>query len=423
MAEKRYNLTTDDCNVIVRADPKIGGEVLKVTKYESEQVPGQPGYLGEYNYLTIYYKTVHETIMRGRYFMKSLPYHDVVLTKAVEEWGVFRKEAELYCQLFNKYERDPNKVIKWVPDCLLARNNLIVMEDLTSAGYRTTEFQNSLDEQHMKLVFDRLAQMHACSLHFEANQLDGQSIESLYGKRILFETTFTPTSGWFVAGLKGIQKVALERNHYSNDPTKKAIIEDQLWSNLERIYTLTESTNEFRSVVVHRDLWVNNIMFKYDQTGELQHNEPKDCILVDFQLARYLPPSVDYLSALYLLTDSAHRTQYEEKYDEYYYNSLQQKLSLLGLNGSAILPQEQFRKSLNHYRLLALVWTGVLHGFVNFPKGVLDRLHHEDPETYTRMSMENRDDFIIKYYDSDRFYRDRFNDLVTELLQHLFDFK
>ncbi|XP_052897653.1 uncharacterized protein LOC128304499 [Anopheles moucheti] len=423
MEVKRYQLSIDDCSMIVEADREIGVEVLKVIKYELEQVPGQPGYLGEYYYLTIYYKTVHESIMCGRYFMKSLPYHDLVLTKAVQEWGVFRKEAELYCELFNRFERSGDKVIKWVPDCLLARNHLLVMEDLSRAGYRTTQFlHNSLNEQHMKLVFDRLAQMHACSLHFEANQLEANSIESLYGSRVLFETTFTPTSGWFVAGLKGIQKVALERNHYAKDPVKRTIIEDRLWSNLERIYTLAESTDEFRSVVVHRDLWVNNIMFKYDQTGNLP-NEPTDCMLIDFQLARYLPPAVDYLSALYLLTDSAHRKQYEKNYDEYYYNSLRQKLTLLGLDGSSILPMEQFRTTLNHYRLLALVWTGVLHGFVNFPKGVLARLHHEDPETYTRMSMEDRDDFIIKYYDSDRFYRDRLNDLVTELLEYLFDFK
>lgn len=134
--------------------------------------------------------------------MKSLPYHDLVLTKAVEDWGIFRKEAEIYCQLFNNYERSPNKVIKWAPDCFFARNNLLVMEDLTSVGYRTIGVRQTLNEQHMKIVFERLAQMHACSLHFEIIKLEGSSIGSSYNQRILFETTFTPTSGWFVAGLK-----------------------------------------------------------------------------------------------------------------------------------------------------------------------------------------------------------------------------
>lgn len=216
--------------------------------------------------------------------------------------------------------------------------------------------------------------------------------------------------------------MALERNSYANDPVKKTIIQERLWSNLERIYALAENTDQFRSVVVHRDLWMNNIMFKYDQTQERRY-EPIDCIIIDFQLARYLPPAVDYLSALYLLTDHEHRTQFSEKYAEYYYNSLHQKLTTLGLNGSSVLSREQFQATLSRYRLLGLVWAGVLHGFVNFPKGVLEKLHQEDPETYTRISMENRDDFIIKFYDKDDFFRDRLNDIVTELLQYLFHFE
>ncbi|XP_035916431.1 uncharacterized protein LOC118514047 [Anopheles stephensi] len=417
-------LSIDDCTAIVRADPKISEQQVEVNKFETIPISGQPGYLGQYSYLRVHYEAAHGTAQTSsRYFMKSLPYHDLVLTKAVQEWGIFRKEAEIYSQLFNRYERSPSKVIKWAPDCLLARSNLLVMEDLTSAGYRTIDLRTTLDERHMKLVFDRLAQMHACSLHFETTQLGGHSIGSLYNQSVLFETTFTPTSGWFVAGLKGIQTVALERNRFAKDPARKTILQQQLWSNLERIYILAETTDQFRSVVVHRDLWVNNIMFQYDQARE-PCNDPTDCKIIDFQLARYLPPAVDFLSALYLLTDGEHRAQFAEQYAEYYYTSLQRKLTALGLkNGSAILPREQFRATLSHYRLLGLVWAGVLHGFVNFPSGLLDRLHREDPQTYTRLSMENRDDFIIKYYDTDDFFRDRLNDVVTELLQYLFGFE
>uniref|UniRef100_A0A182QAW3 CHK kinase-like domain-containing protein n=1 Tax=Anopheles farauti TaxID=69004 RepID=A0A182QAW3_9DIPT len=214
----------------------------------------------------------------------------------------------------------------------------------------------------------------------------------------------------------------MERNHYSKDPAKQPIIENQLWSCMERIYSLAENTDQFRSVVVHRDLWFNNIMFKYDPTDKLR-KEPTDCVLIDFQLARYLPPCVDYLCALYLLTDRKHREQYEKIYEEYYYQSLQAKLKAFDIDGSKILSKDQFKLSLNHYRLLGLVWTGVLHGFVNFPKGVLDKLHHEDPDTYTRMSMKDRDDFALTYYDTDDYYRQRFDDVVTELLQYLFNFQ
>uniref|UniRef100_A0A182NEB7 CHK domain-containing protein n=1 Tax=Anopheles dirus TaxID=7168 RepID=A0A182NEB7_9DIPT len=412
--ESTYNIISiQDCIQIVKADRNISDTVVKIITHELQPIPGQPGYLGEYYYLNISFQTENGSTASGRYFMKSLPYHDSVLTKAVEEWGIFRKEAELYEQLFNRYDRAPNRVIKWLPKCVLTRSNVLVLEDLTRAGFETASFQISLNEQHMKVIFDRLAQMHACSFQFELDHLGGKTIGSLFHKEILFETTFTVTSGWFVAGLKGIRKVALERNHHSKDPAKQSMIENELWSCMERIYSLAENTDEFRSVVVHRDLWVNNIMFKYDLTDTLRKS-PKDCVLIDFQLARYLPPCVDYLCALYLLTDREHRKQHEEMYVEYYYQSLQAKLNAFDIDGSAVLSKEQFKRSLNHYRLVGLVWAGVLHGFVNFPKGVLDKLHQEDPHTYTRMSMEDRDDFVLAYYDSDHFYRQRLDDVVTE---------
>uniref|UniRef100_A0A182K3L4 CHK domain-containing protein n=1 Tax=Anopheles christyi TaxID=43041 RepID=A0A182K3L4_9DIPT len=417
--------------MIIKSNSKINSNLYKVIKFETTHIPGQPGYLGAYYFLTISYETVDGTIKSGRYFMKSLPYHDAILTKAVEDWGIFRKEAELYSHIFTNYEKD-GKVIKWVPECFLARHNLLVMEDLTSEGYQTISFQTTLNEQHMKVIFDCLAQMHACSLNFEINHLCGKSIGSLYNDDILFETTFTSTSGWFVAGLKvtdvhwdskyGIQKIAVARNRYSRDPEKKKIIESQLWGCLEKIYKLAENTQEFRSVIVHRDLWINNLMFKYGHTDDMCE-QPTDCILIDFQLARYLPPCVDFLCALYILTNNEHRTHYADQYVELYYNSLQKKIKILGLDGPSILSREQFEKSLDHYRLFGLVWAGVLHGFVNFPKGLLAQLHQEDPQTYTKISMENRDDIILKYYDSDRFFHDRLDDIVTELLEYLFNFK
>ncbi|XP_053677573.1 uncharacterized protein LOC128727662 [Anopheles nili] len=414
-------LSNEDCEKIIAADKSTTNELVKIIKYEPERIPGKPGYLGEYTFLDIYFEVANGSILSQRYFAKSLPYHDQVLTTAVEEWGIFRKETELYCQIFNQCVRNTNKVIKWSPECFLARNNLLVMEDLTRMGFKTISFQTTFNEHHIKLVLDRLAQMHACSFEYEINRLEGQSIGSLFNELILFETTFTESSGWFMAGLKGIEKIALERNRYAIDPSKKSVIQNRLWDCMKQIFSLAECTTKFRSVVVHRDLWFNNIMFKCDCLDAMCE-EPKECILIDFQLARYLPPAVDFLCALYLLTDSEHRKRFEKTHVEYYYASLQRKLAILGLDGAAILSREQFEKSLDHYRLMGFVWTGVLHGFVNFPQGVLDKLHHHDPKTYTRMSMENRDDFILKYYDEDRYFRERLDDIVTELLQFLFNF-
>uniref|UniRef100_A0AAG5DDD3 CHK kinase-like domain-containing protein n=1 Tax=Anopheles atroparvus TaxID=41427 RepID=A0AAG5DDD3_ANOAO len=414
-------LSVDDCEKIIRRDNRITSDQrVQILKYDANRLPGHPGYLGEYAFIKIQFRTGSSAIKSKRYFAKSLPYHDAVLTKAIEEWGIFRKEADLYSILYNRYARDSTKVTKWGPTCLLTQSNLIVMEDLTISGFRTVPFRTSFNELHMKLVFDRLAQMHACSLHFEIKHLAGKSIGSLYNNVMLFETTFTPNSGWFVAGLKGIHTIAVQRNRHAKDPSQRLVIEKHLWGHLERIYSLVKCTNQFRSVIVHRDLWANNIMFKFAEKDHF--TKPMDCVLVDFQLARYLPPAIDFMCALYLLTNRLQRDTSTDSFIDHYYGALQGKLTILGLDIDTILSREEFDQSLTHYRLVGLIWAGVLHGFVNFPPGVMDQLHENDPETYTRISMENRDDFILKYYDCDSYYRERMDDVVSEILEYLYDF-
>ncbi|XP_058121455.1 uncharacterized protein LOC131282856 [Anopheles ziemanni] len=412
-------LSKDDCAIIIRQDVKLSRNAsINILKYEIKKLPGHPGYLGQYFFITIHFQAESNVVESRQYFAKSLPYHDAVLKTAVEEWGIFRKEADLYSKIFQSYERKPIDEMKWAPECFLARSDLIVMEDLTKSGFRAMPFQTPFNDAHMKLVFDRLAQMHACSIQFEIEHLEGKSIGSLFNDEILFETTFTPKSGWFVAGLKGIYAIAL--NRLANDASQRSAIKDQLWSVLEQSYTLVKCTNQFRSVIVHRDLWFNNILFKFAEKDD-HFTNPIDCVLVDFQLARYLPPAFDFMCALYQLTNRVQRKCSTDSYIEYYYESLQRKLISFGLNGRSILSRKEFERSLKYYRIVGLIWAGVLQGFVNFPTGVLDQLHESDPDTYTRISMENRDDFILKYYDCDRFYRETMDDIVTEILEYLVD--
>ncbi|XP_052865633.1 uncharacterized protein LOC128271973 [Anopheles cruzii] len=418
-------LSIEDCETIIdravrKKDANWG---FKIVSYDADFIPGQPGYVSAYYFLNIQFQSDDGPVETRRFFVKTLPYHDAQLTDIMERLGLFRKEAVLYNKLHARYTCDPAKVIKWAPECYLARRELIVLEDLSNDRYRTLPFQKPFNECHMKLIFERLAQMHACSIEFEINQLGGgRSMGALYTDDALFESTFTPESDWFVAGLKGILAVALERSHHSKDAAKRATIAGQLWERLERVYTLAQDTDQFRSAVVHRDLWFNNFMFTFDE-DDTECDKPTGCVLIDFQLARYLPPAVDFVCALYLLTDRAHRDRYERSYVDFYHNCLLQKLANLGVSdGSGLLSKAQFEASLEHYKLLGLVWTGVLHGFVNFPHGVMERLHQEDPATYTRMSIEDRNDFILKYYDCDRFYRERMEDVVNELLEYLFDF-
>lgn len=419
-------ISAGECEEVVRNSGAVAVD-FRVVDYRLDKVAGQPGYLGEYAHLTVTIKDIKENshTQDSRYFVKCLPFSDPKQRKIIQEYGIFAKEADSYRELFSRYSRDPEKVTKWSPHCWLARDDLIVMEDLLLSGYRPMPVRKEFEKTHLLSIIETMAQMHACSLELELNRMNGTKLGDKFGS-MLFETTFMRESTWFSAGLKGIVKAATCGSKYALNTNYKRIIKEEMESKMDRIYQLSESTDRFQSVVVHRDMWYNNLMFKFDTNPSNccpDYSRPTSSVLLDFQIARYLPPAVDFLCAIYLLTRRHHRDLHYETYVQYYYKTLEGKLNNFGLQIECILPWDQFQESLEHYRLVGLLWSGVLLAFVNLPEGYLGELHINDPEAYHAFCLESRDSVIMEFLNKDRFYRDNLLDSVDETLEYLFGFK
>lgn len=136
-----------------------------------------------------------------QYFVKCLPYTDPKQRAIVQEIGIFKKEAVTYRELFARFNQDSVKVAKWRPSCWLARDDVMVMEDLCASGFRVMPSRKDFEEVHMLTIFDSLAQMHACSLDLEVNQMGGERLDAKFGS-MLSENTFMKESTWFTTGLR-----------------------------------------------------------------------------------------------------------------------------------------------------------------------------------------------------------------------------
>lgn len=110
--------------------------------------------------------------------------------------------------------------------------------------------------------------------------------------------------------------------------------------------------NEF-NVILHCDLWSNNVMFKYDADGGLE-----DAALVDFQVCYYGPPALDITYTLYT---SSHKDVCELDWDmliQYFYDEL--KSTLNKFNYSKKIPSlMQFHTDII-MRGLHGAWAGVV---------------------------------------------------------------
>ncbi|XP_055598309.1 uncharacterized protein LOC129747915 [Uranotaenia lowii] len=348
MAVSLANLVSlKDCiAVVAESRPQKAPE--KILNFRVEQLSDQPGYLGEYAYLLVTVEDIKGCNHELRYFVKSLPYSDSKQRKIVQEFGMFAKEAHIYRDLFALFEQSQGKVTKWKPNCWLMKDDLLIMEDLQGQGFKTMPYGQDFDKEHMLLMLDCMAQMHACSLNLEYNRMGGEKLEPQFSP-ILFEGTIKRDNTWFEVGLKAIQQAALSYSKYSENIEYRKVIQEEMMSRMDKVYDLVQPTDRYQCVINHRDLWYGNMMFQFAKGSKdesVDYTKPTSCLLIDFQLSRYLPPAVDFRCAVYLLTKRAHRDELFETYVEHYYKQLSENLSKLNLKVDNILPKGQFLKSL-----------------------------------------------------------------------------
>lgn len=129
--------------------------------------------------------------------------------------------------------------------------------------------------------------------------------------------------------------VKAEREFCKTQPGLEKLVEK--FTNIEDTFydricaTSVRDDNEF-NVILHGDLWSNNIMFKYDDvTGDVE-----DTVLVDFQICYYGPPALDVTYCLYT---SSHNDVAELDWEmlvQHYYDEL--RATLTKLNYSKKVP-------------------------------------------------------------------------------------
>jgi thiamine kinase-like enzyme len=61
----------------------------------------------------------------------------------------------------------------------------------------------------------------------------------------------------------------------------------------EKLLKFVEPSKKFRNILCHGDLWINNLMFKYEA------EKPIECKIIDFQLTRFAPPAMDLATFVY----------------------------------------------------------------------------------------------------------------------------
>lgn len=191
-------LSERECEEIVRKAAK--SENVKVLKAKIENFGLYLGFLGEYFRLEIE-ASVNDIRRDFKFFMKSLPITDRKQRKMLEDTGIFAKEVKLYETLLPDLAEFTKNHNRWCSQAFLARNDLLILDDLSLDGYKIFPFQFKFNQAHVEVTLKALASFHSASIAYEEkHRSEGKSIKEKFSET-LFETSVMDCT-WFHAGLK-----------------------------------------------------------------------------------------------------------------------------------------------------------------------------------------------------------------------------
>lgn len=222
-----------------------------------------------------------------------------------------------------------------LPLCLFAgrdpHGDIIALEDLVPSSHRMADRLKGLDYSHCKLVmqviYRHTVQIIAYNGLFsdhlqELGVLHGtvRAMKQMAGKQFttarehLNEVVYTMVAADFYShSLDSSLKEALHSLRQSNaDGDLNVAIQkiDRLSGKMmfQIMYDCVVDVEEPWTVLCHGDLWINNLMFKYDATDR--------CVgvrLVDLQTMRYSSPVIDILHFLYTSVEFDVRDRHMEQ--------------------------------------------------------------------------------------------------------------
>lgn len=232
------------------------------------------GFLGQYYNLNVSFKNKGNKPENLNFFVK-LPPIDGQQNNFVEDGDCFNIELGLYVKILPKLQLSNER--QFIPKCFLGFDNCIVLEDMVD--YKCLDKLDFFSFEHCTTVIKSIARFHAKSMIFEKKK-NISILELCRRENIkinLNDCPFQSTLDYFVQNLLYIIDHSEEFDGKENRMMCRKKIEAIASNHFEH----TSPKNDEINVLVHADLWANNILFKY-----YPNEMVKQCCFVDFQMAR-----------------------------------------------------------------------------------------------------------------------------------------
>ncbi|XP_014291754.1 uncharacterized protein [Halyomorpha halys] len=270
----------------------------------------------------------------------------------------FRNEAIAYDVIIPSMKKFRSEDNLAFPMCFHASVEYTILEDLKPLGFKMVDRRLGLDLIHAKLALKELGRFHGTSLAMKHSQPEVFADLSSKVHEIIFLPEKKDSFGPHI--IESINKAVLALKVFRASGT------DLFANSINKLQRLKQSAFESLmelvqrkgplSVICHGDFYLNNIMYKYNESGDVS-----DIMIIDFQAFRVASLSLDLL---YFLTSSLRpgvMSSHFEELMETYHSSLNEQLKKFAPTAPEVSLKEIHEELKSHSAY------GLLMGFLVLP--------------------------------------------------------
>ncbi|XP_036225481.1 uncharacterized protein [Bactrocera oleae] len=203
------------------------------------------------------------------------------------------------------------------------RNAVLVQENLQASGYRAGNRHKMFDFVHAKLVLEYMAQYHALpiALRIKKSELFARTLRPYFNRFNMNTTMGDEVKNEMRREVHEDLQLATNNNEEAVNEILERIQMYDEW--LEQ----PEAADGLYTSLVHCDMWINNIMFKYDD-----RDQPTKLKFVDFQIAQYESFVHDIIFFLFSSVDCTVLEDNFESFLQIYYDAFIHNLQEVQIN-------------------------------------------------------------------------------------------
>lgn len=222
-------------------------------------------------------------------------------------------------------------------------DHAIVLEDLSVSNYYLWDKLKPIDYDRANLVMIELGKLHAVSFAIrDKNPGKLNEIRTEAPNNVHRQMYMKPISMEFLNTNMNKAIAALEPHETKIIEKLEAVKGNNCFDIIDQVFS--NVTPEPFGVIVHGDLWNNNVMYKNDNK-----DKPSKLAFIDWQLSQFGSPALDVAHYIFCSLDEVIRSKHYNDFVESYHNSLSQTLGKFGCDYRKLFTLDDLKDQLRKY--------------------------------------------------------------------------